>query len=434
MDILLNKLPPQNIGSEEAVLSALFIDNSGFNEIEELKPKYFYKASHQKIFSAMLDLFKKNEPVDLVTVADALQKKDELEMVGGALYLVRISDEAPVATNISAYSKHIIEAAKAREMIKIASSIIENGMNCKDIEKYISDSQTKILDVQSTGGQDEFFDMPEMMFDAITRIEGAQSAEFKTGLNLGLGILDNYMQVFGAKLIIIAARPGMGKTALAFSIAINIGYQEESTGILSIEMDKEQFEDRTLAAEADVNGMGFYVPGKVGPAEISKLDNAARSLSTLPITVNDSTAGIEDVGRRCKAFKKMGKKLIIIDQLNQIKHESGLKPHEAIGKNCTAIKQLTRELKIPIILLCQLSRKVEDRAGDNRPILSDLADTGKIEQDADMVLFLFREGYYKKDIDPSRTEIDLAKNRQGKPGIEKRVLFRPNRSMFSLMI
>lgn len=431
-DILLDRTPPHNLDSEKAVISALFINNSGFDEVDDLEPDNFYSGAHKKIFKAMLSLLKSNEPVDLVTVAQKLEKNNELGAVGGASYLAAIADAAPIATNIAAYAQHVIETSKAREMIHTASQIISKGMDCKNIEKFISESQSQILSIQTTAGKDKFYTMEQLMFDAVDRIESAQASDVPLGLNLGLGILDNYMQVWGSKLILVAGRPGMGKTALAFSIAVHIGHRGHSTGILSIEMDKEQFADRTLSGESDVNGMGFYVPGRLDKTKMAKINMAAQDLSVLPITVNDSTANLEDIRRRCKKFKKMGKELIIIDQLSQIEHEKGLKPYEAISKNCTAIKQLTRELKIPIILLCQLSRKVEDRAGDNRPIMSDLAETGKLEQDADMVLFLFREGYYNKSVHPGNTEINLAKNRQGSVGLEQRVLFRANRSTFTM--
>lgn len=430
MDILLDRTPPHSIDSEEALLSACMINNAVLDEIEELKPEHFYKSANSEIYAAILDLFKNKEPVDLVTVAEQLNKTKKLEQIGGPAYLAMISDSAPVAVNAAAYAKRIIETAKAREMITVASSIIEQGMNCQDVEKYISDSQSKILSIQPSGSTDEFFSMADVMVDTIDRIEAAQTAEFESSMQLGLGILDNFMQVFGSKLIVIAARPGMGKTALAFSIAKYVASQDKAVGILSIEMDKEQFADRMLSSESDINGMRFYVPDQIDKKSMTRLSTAAENLSVLPITINDSPSNIDDIGRRGKALRKMGIELLVIDQLSQVDQERGLKPHEAIGKNCTAIKQLTRELKIPIILLNQLSRKVEDRAGDNRPILSDLAETGKVEQDADMVVFIYREGYYDKKVDPSRTEIILAKNRQGQTGVENRVIFQANRSMF----
>jgi replicative DNA helicase len=223
----------------------------------------------------------------------------------------------------------------------------------------------------------------------------------------------------------------MGKSSLAFSIAVRLGFNREPCGILSIEMDKEQFADKTLSAEADINSMIFYARNSINKAGYNKLSDAASALADLPIYVDDSECNIEDVERKCRKLKKLGCKIIMIDQLNQIRFDKGLAPYIGISKNCAALKRLTKELRIPIVLLCQLNRNLEGR-GDKRPTKADLAETGRLEQDADMILFLYREGYYNKNLDEGTTEINLAKNRQGETGTEFQVLFNKKRGMFQM--
>jgi len=431
MEQLLLKTPPQDIDMEEAVISSILINNSGLDEIEDLTPDDFYKGPHKKIFQAILNLKKQKDPIDLMTLVTELTKLNVLESIGGAAYLATISCNAPVATNIRAYAKRIMELAKARELIIVASEIVDAGFNVEDIEQYISDSQAKILDIQTTVSKDKFTDMSELMEIALKNIQEAQTSEFKLGLNFGMPKLDNFMQVWGSKLILLAGRPGMGKSSLAFSIAVRQGFQENPCGILSIEMDKEQFADKTLSVEADINSMIFYARKSLSREGYEKLNNAASMLSGLPIYIDDSECNIDDVKRKCRKLKKLGCKLIIIDQLNQISYDKGLLPYVGISKNCSALKQFTKELRIPILLLCQLNRNLENRS-DKRPIKADLAETGRLEQDADIILFLHREGYYDKKVDESITEIILSKNRQGETGVEHQVRFNKKRGMFSL--
>lgn len=431
-DLLLKRTPPQNIDAEESILSALFINNAGFEDIEGLNISDFYKAAHGKIFKTMLALRKRHEPVDLMTVSQEMQTTNELELIGGAAYLAKISDSAPIAANIGQYAKIVMNLAKAREMISVASEIIEHGFKVEDIESYISESQSKILSIQTSTSKDKFFTMNILMQEALDRIEKAQTAEFNLGLNFGMPKLDNYMQVWGSKLILLAGRPGMGKTSLALSIARHLGYQNIMSGILSIEMDKEQLADKTLSIESDINSMIFYARQSLDSNGFNRLNNAAQNLSSLPILIDDSGCNLEDVKRKCRKLKKLGCKIIMIDQLSQISYEKGLTPYLGISKNCTALKQFTKELRIPILLLCQLNRNVESRT-DKRPNKGDLAETGRLEQDADMILFLYRDGYYNQETDSSVTEIILAKNRQGETGIEHQVLFNKKRGMFKLI-
>lgn len=431
-DTLLHRLPPQNMESEQAVLSALLINNSGFDQIDGLTPEDFYKGSHQKIFRTMLELRKNKEPVDLLTVVQHLQKKEELESIGGASYLVCIADAAPVAVNIAAYAGHIMALSKAREMIQVASWITEAGFSASDIEQYISDSQTKVLNIQTSTTKDKIFKMDALMLDAVNRIEEAQNRDVDLGLKLGMPFLDNLVQISGSKLILIAARPKMGKTALALSIARKLAYQGVKVGFLSIEMDKEALSDRLLSIEADINSLLFYARNSLDAQAIRNITNAAENLSTLPIYVDDADCKIQDVERKCRKFKKMGCEVIFIDQLSKIRGKAGQSKFETYTDNCSTIAILKKELRLPIFLLCQLNRNVEQRE-DKRPTPADLKQTGMLEEDADMIFLIYRPGYYKESIDQSVTEIILAMNRSGGTGIETGVSFKAKRGMFELI-
>jgi replicative DNA helicase len=431
-DLLLQKTQPQNIDAEEAVLSAIFINSSLLENIPDLKPEYFYKGAHKKIFAAVKTIEQKKEPIDLVSVAQELISRKELESVGGASYLTYISDSVPIAINVKNYAKIVMELAKARELITIASGIIEQGFNYKDIEEYISDSQAKILQVQTTTSQDKIHTMESLVHEALDRIQDAQTRQIEIGYKLGFPTLDTCIQVFGSKLILIAGRPGMGKTALALSIAKYLALREVKVGFLSIEMDKESLTDRLLSIESDINSLCFYARQTLGPESMVHLTNSAELLSTLPIYVDDSDCKIQDVERKCRKMKKLGCDVIFIDQLSKIRGKSNQTKFESYTENCSSIALLKKELRMPIFLLCQLNRAVE-ATNDKKPSLSHLKQTGMLEEDADMVFLLFRPGYYDEDADPSRTEIILAKNRQGALGTEHQVLFKQKRGMFQLI-
>ncbi len=432
MNNLLQRTPPNNNSTETSVLSALFIDNRGFEDIDGLRPEDFYFGCNKTIFECMLNLKKQNIPVDLTTVTQQMKTDETLESVGGVKYIVQICDSAPVATNIRAYAHKLIALTQAREMIIVASRIVDKGYRATDIEDYISESQANVLGVQTTLTKDNFVGMEQLMLEAVERIEKAQTSEHQIGLRFGMPKLDQYMQIWGSKLILLAGRPGMGKTALAVSIAVNLAFQGHKVGFLSIEMDSHQLADRMLSAESNINSMIFYANNSIGTKGMQTLNDSADLLSQLPILFDDSECGLEDIKRKCRKFKKEGCELVIVDQLSQISYEKGLKPYIGISKNCTAIKQLTKELKTPILLLTQLNRELEKRA-DKRPIMSDLAETGKLEQDADIIAFLYREGVYDKNVDESVTEIILEKNRQGEKGVERRVLFNKKRGSFKLI-
>ena len=430
-DPLLEKPPPHSTEMEQAVLAALFIDNSGFEDIDDLVPDDFYTIAHRHIFHCMLALRSKGQAVDLVTVAQKLKSKGWLEKIGGASYLATITDVAPIATNVSQCSGEVKNMAAVRKMMLTSMRIASLAHSVTDVDEYISQAQAEILKIQTTASIDKIHDMESLMVQALNRIDDAQNREVEIGLKLGLPTLDNFMQVFGSKLIVLAGRPGMGKTALALSMARSLAERGTRVGFLSIEMDKESLADRMLGHIANINPLLFYARESLNKKAIDTLSESAGYLATLPLFVDDSECTIRDVERKCRKFKKMGCEIVFIDQLSKIRGRPGQTKFEQYSDNCSAIALIKKELRIPIVLLCQINRGAEQRK-DARPEMSDLKQTGMIEEDADMVLLIYRPGYYNKDVDQSVTDIILAKNRQGAKGVEQQVPFNAKRMMFEL--
>lgn len=432
-DPLLEKTPPHNTETEQAVLAALFMNNAGFEDIGDLKPEDFYTAAHKNIFQCMMSLRSKGQAVDLITVAQKLKNKDLLERSGGASYLTTIADTAPIATNVGQYAGEVKNTAALRRMMLVSMKIASLAHSVTDVDEYISQAQAEILKIQTTSSIDKIHDMETLMAQALDRIDDAQKRDVEIGLRLGMPTLDNYMQVFGSKLIVLAGRPGMGKTALALSMARSLAERGTRVGFLSIEMDKESLADRMLGHMANINPLLFYARDSLKKKTIETLTEAAEYLSALPLFVDDADCTIRDVERKCRKFKKMGCEIIFIDQLSKIRGRAGQTKFEQYSDNCSTIALIKKEIRIPVVLLCQLNRGTEQRK-DARPELADLKQTGMIEEDADMVLLIYRPGYYNKDVDQSVTDIILAKNRQGAKGVEQQVLFNAKRMMFELIV
>ncbi|HEX9972278.1 MAG TPA: DnaB-like helicase C-terminal domain-containing protein [bacterium] len=423
---------PHDLDMETALISALLIDNRGFENIGELQPADFYKPAHGLIFSAMLSLVTEKQPVDLVTVVERMVRKSELEEIGGASYLAKICDSAPVALNAAAYAKKIKDLAMVRGAILSCMTIIDEGYKTTDPEEFISRAQESILSLQTTDTKDHFYKIDDLVIEAISRIKSAQ-VNISKGLRFGFPVLDNALYIAGSKLIIIAGRPGMGKTALMLSIAKFLALHDVESAILSLEMDKESLIDRLLSEESDINALCFYAKESIGSNSMTDLENAAGRLSYLPMFVDDAGCKIQDIERKCRRAKKLGAKIIFIDQLSKISFPASMTDFQGYTRNCNRIADLKKELRLPIVLLCQISRKLEERV-NKVPMLSDLKHTGAIEEDADIVFFVHRPGVYDPDEtgDLEKTEIHLSKNRNGATGIERKITFNTKRSMFRM--
>jgi len=428
---LKDRILPNNIETEQALLSGLIINNSGFEDLDGLKPIDFYNTANRIIFESMVGLFVDGKTVDLVTIQQHLKKNGLIDNVGGEKYLIFISDSAPIAFDVKSYSKIIKEFSITRNTITECMKIIDNGYKTGNVHEYIQDAQQRIMGIETCRAKDIFYTMSDLMIETIRRIELVQKMDEDINLDIGMPSLENAMFIAGSKLIILAGRPGMGKTALMLSISKMLGHQEIKNGILSIEMDRDEISDRFLSVESDMSALKFYVKNQFDEKGMGKLEGYARDLSMLPIVVDDSNCNIDDIKRKCRKMKTQGCKIIFIDQLSKISYPARMNEFQGYSKNCSEIAMLKKELRIPIVLLCQIGRKVEDRP-DKRPKLADLKQTGQIEDDADMVFFLYRDGYYNENDDQSRTEIRLAKNRNGALGIEHTVLFNNKRAMFTM--
>ncbi len=424
-DPLLEKVPPHDIDAEESIISAVLIDNETLLDVLEiLKPEDFYKKSHEKIFKAILELFSKDEPADLVTVATRLKEKEELEEVGGAAFLASIADTAPMAVNAIHYAKIIKGKSSLRALIHSASAIVERCMkdrgNFEELIDFAENSVFKISESKTTKSFSSLADLININIDMLEERQGKSGR--LSGLTTGYTQLDALTSgLQKSDLIIIAARPSMGKTAFALNIARNVAVEENlPVAVFSLEMSQEQLSMRLLTSEARIDSNRLKT-GFISGDDFQNVTDAAGILNKIPIYIDDtpniSVMEIRAKTRRLKMDKGIG--LIIIDYLQLMKSpfRSDRRDLE-IAEISRSLKALAKELSIPVIALSQLNRMLEQRA-EKRPLLSDLRESGALEQDADIVAFIYRDEVYNKDADnPDRgkAEIIVAKNRNGSVG------------------
>lgn len=425
-DPLLNRTPPHDLDAEASLLSAIFINNDVLFDVTDiLVPEDFYKGAHKKIYRVILELAANEDPADLVTVANALREKDELESIGGAAYLAAISDAAPVAVNAIHYAKIIRGKASLRGMIDAASKIIERCLEDKgEVEDVIDFAESSIFKVseQKSGGQ--FQSLSELININIDQLEEQQGKDGGlSGLSTGYMRLNNITSgLQKSDLIILAARPSMGKTAFALNIARNVALEERKpVAIFSLEMSNEQLSMRLLTSEARIDSNRLRT-GFISQEDWQNATDAAGILHEMPIFIDD-TPNITAMDVRAKArklYQKHGELgLVIIDYLQLMKSpfKSDRRDLE-IAEISRSLKALAKELQIPVIALSQLNRMLEQRA-DKRPMMSDLRESGALEQDADIIAFIYRDEVYNKEPDNPRkgtAEIIIAKNRNGATG------------------
>ncbi len=418
-------LPPQSIQAEESIISAILLDNETlFEVLDILKPEDFYRSAHQKIFAAISELFTKNEPCDLVTLTEILKNRGELEQIGGATYLPSIVDTAPLAVNAVHYARIIHNKASLRRLIEKANAIVKKCFEEQDdVDEVIDFAESSVFEISEHKINPAFFSINQLIDKNIETLEERQANKaLVTGVSTGFSRLDTITSgLQPSDLIILAARPSMGKTSLALNIARNAAVDANTAvAIFSLEMSKEQLSMRMLCSEARIDSnrlrSGFF-----GRDDWDKLTDAGSILSDAPIFIDDSASisaiEIRAKARRLKMDKDIG--LILIDYLQLMKGRSSAERRDLeISEISRSLKGLAKELNIPIVALSQLNRKLEER-GEKRPMLSDLRESGALEQDADVVAFIYRDDVYNKDSNnPNRgkAELILAKQRNGPVG------------------
>lgn len=429
MDSQITLVPPNNFEAEQAVLGSILLNSNAFVQaLEFLVPADFYRRAHELIFSAMIALNNDNEPIDVVTLADYLERKDQLEDIGGASYLAELADAVPTSANIEYYARLVEERSLLRRLIQASNDIISSSYEEKDeVLDIIDQAERKILAVSERKNRTGFVKIDQVINQSIDHIEELyQRGEDITGLSSGYRALDKMTAGFHAdELIIIAARPGVGKTAFALNIAQNIGiHTDETVAIFSLEMGAEQLVNRMLCAQGNIDASRLRT-GNLNEADMNGLVVAMAELSSANIFIDD-TPGIRVAEIRAKARRLKQEQdnlgLIIIDYLQLIEGSGRESRQQEVSEISRQLKKLAKELDVPVIAISQLSRSVESRQ-DKRPILSDLRESGSIEQDADIVAFLYREDYYRSEDgqeedsqDKNVVEVIIEKNRSGARG------------------
>ncbi len=432
MDISNHKVPPQNIEAEQCVLGGVLLENEAISKVlETLVPDDFYREPHRKICHSMIDLFEKNEPIDLITLTNALKGKNLLDEVGGGVYLSSLADSITTAANIEYYAKIIKEKAILRGLINTATEIVTRGYeDGGDVEDLLDQAEKNIFQISESKIKPSFYEIKNLLKESFKTIEKLyESKEIVTGVPSGFEELDKLTSGFQpSDLVVVAGRPSMGKTAFSLNIAQYAAIEKKiPSALFSLEMSKEQLVLRMLCSEAKVDAHKLR-GGFLGETDWPKLTRAAGILSEAPIFIDDTPA-LSVLEMRAKARRLMAEHelgLVIVDYL-QLMRGRGLSGRgrpssetreQEISDITRSLKALAKELNIPVIALSQLNRKVEERT-DKRPHLADLRESGAIEQDADLITFIYRDEIYNRaDDNPNKgiAEVIIGKQRNGPVG------------------
>jgi len=424
-DLSSRKLPPQNIEAEQSILGGILIENEAVNRVMEiLDADDFYRDAHRKIFNALINLSERDEPADLITLTNELRKIDQLDFIGGASYLASLIDSVPTAANIEYYAKIVKEKAILRKLIQTSTDIITQSYEDRgDVEGFLDEAERAIFEISEKRVKPSFYSIREIVKESFATIERLfKKKELVTGVPSGFKELDRMTAGFQpSDLIIIAGRPSMGKTAFCLNVAQYAAIENKiPVAIFSLEMSKEQLVIRMLCSEAHVEGTRLRT-GFLNESDWPKLTIAAGNLSEAPIYIDDTAAlsvlELRAKARRLKSDHGLG--MVILDYLQLMKGRARVESRQQeISEISRSLKALSKELNIPVIAVSQLSRKTEERTG-NRPQLSDLRESGAIEQDADLILFLYRDEIYNRSEDnPNRgkAEVIIGKQRNGPIG------------------
>jgi replicative DNA helicase len=431
------KLPPQDIQAEKSVLGAILIDPAIVHLIIEfVRPEFFYSREHQLIFSAMITLFEKQQPIDIITLQNELKKSGDLKKVGGQAYLSDLINTVPTSAYIEHYGRIVKDHYSRRKLIELSSRMVEKAFSdTADTKSLLDQAETEIFAISQEQSHRDFIELKEILAASFERLETfiKEGSKFR-GVPTGYADIDHKLAgLQDSNLIVLAARPGVGKTTLALNMTLNIATKEKlAVGFFSLEMSKEELVDRLLVGQADIDAWRLKT-GKLSEDDFKRLTQAMGDLSEAPIYIDD-TPGISILEMRTKARKLKAEKdikLLVVDYLQLAnagrRFESRVQEVSFVSQG---LKNLARELKIPVIALSQLSRAVEQR-GTKKPQLADLRESGAIEQDADVVAFIYYEDESEDLLDTSKRMVKLfiAKHRNGATG-EIDLLFRGDRVKF----
>jgi len=422
---MMEKIPPHNLEAEQAVLGSMMIDKEAvYTVLGILSPEDFYKESHQIIYNSLLSLEAKGEPIDMITLTEELRQDNNLEKVGGVGYIATIANAVPTAANVGHYASIVYEKAVLRKLIRVSTNIANRCFEDReDTFELLDDAERKILEIATKRSSDDLVPLKRVLSDTLEKIEMLASQKGSvTGVPSFFVDLDRITSGWQrSDLIILAARPAMGKTSFGLNIALNAALKGKvPVAIFSLEMSREQLVQRLISSEARIDQHKLRT-GRLQDDEWLRLTKAVQPLSTAQIYIDDTPAisvlELRAKARRLKAEK--GLELIVIDylQLMQVNNRKNENRQQEISEISRSLKALARELNIPVLALSQLSRAVE-QTHEKRPALSHLRESGALEQDADLVMFIYREEYYNPDTDrPGIAEIIIAKHRNGPTGI-----------------
>ncbi|MGO2695925.1 replicative DNA helicase [Bavariicoccus seileri] len=426
-ELPIDRTPPQNIEAEQSVLGSIFIDaDRVVSVLEFLTVDDFYRKAHQLIFQVMLDLNEADQAIDVITVADSLESQGQLENIGGLPYLIELASMVPTAANSDYYAKIVSEKAILRRLITTATDIAKTSYQPGDpLEVVLDHAEQQILEVSERKSRSGFKKISDVVEQSVANIEQlAQQSSDVTGIPTGFYELDRMTAGLQPdNLIIIAARPAVGKTAFALNIAQNVATKaDQVVAVFSLEMGAESLVNRMLCAEGNIDASNLRT-GKLSEDEWDSLVMAMGTLGNSKIYIDD-TPGIRvaEIRAKCRRLKQEAKELglVIIDYLQLIEGSRKENRQQEVSEISRQLKKLAKELGAPVIALSQLSRGVEQRQ-DKRPILSDIRESGSIEQDADIVAFLYRDDYYRSEDgeeveDNNIIEVIIEKNRSGARG------------------
>ncbi len=431
---LLERVPPQSLDAEQATLGAMLVERDAIARVVDvLDPEDFYSPQHQMLYQAMIDLFNDSEPVDIVTLQARLQNRDQLETVGGSAYLIDLQEAAPTAAAVSNYAKIVREKATLRGLIRVGGEIQGLAQNAgdEDVETIVDQAEQIVFSVGERTIAPAFTPIRELLGETYDRIDEMQESHRPgTGLLTGYDDLDSQLSgLQPSDLVVIAARPSMGKTALALNIAAHVAKtQNKTVALFSLEMAKEQLALRLLCSEAGVDQQKVR-QGYIDRGDMDRIAIGASELYKAPIYLDDSpTMNVLQMRGKARRLRaEHGLDMIVVDYLQLVSGYGKFENRtQEISQVARSLKTLARELRVPVVALSQLSRAVEARGHPRRPLLSDLRESGSIEQEADVVAFIYRPSYYGADemraagyleTDQNIAEIIISKQRNGPTGV-----------------